>query len=526
VDKDESIVLENSRSVAFSELPNIPKEFDNDKSRSSKYSYGTILLFYQYKEPVWTKKEHKKALKTVIEIGAKFQITGRGRIAPEGLNCTLSGNANDVRSFCYALREWSPLFHQTDFKLTDGIPRDKLFKSLSIRKTEELVAYGLKGEKAPSIEAFAGKHLEAYEYHKAMAEPDTVIVDVRNAYESAIGNFQPPKGGAKLIDPKIRNSIEFPKWLHDPKTQQQLHGKKVLMYCTGGIRCERATALLNQMTAANPDSLYKPKEVYELRGGIERYIKTFPKGGFWTGKNYLFDRRMEQLPKDKSQDAIEKEVDSKCCLCRKHWTIYRGKFKCAKGMCGVPVIVCKSCESAALANPKQLTCELCKTGYKSPEAMPDLVGQKRKAESSMNAPRAADGDTVTPVTKKSREKKATSEQQTPLTTHNDRLFLARLPLTVTLTKLRDALQESNSGNSNILIVHWLADKATNAFYGSCVVQFESPNAARNVVDRAEAKGNGGIKIDKKRIKISKAVVRRAEVWPPTDFVQSEFPPVG
>lgn len=85
-------------------------------------------------------------------------------------------------------------------------------------------------DKAPSLQQFAGTHLEADDYHKAMQDPNTVIIDVRNAYESAIGAFKPPEGGAKLIDPKMRNSIEFPKWLNSKETQQELNGKKVLMY--------------------------------------------------------------------------------------------------------------------------------------------------------------------------------------------------------------------------------------------------------------------------------------------------------
>ena len=224
---NEEIIIENCRSVAGKELPSVPKGSQN-------CDYGTILLMYQYKEPVWTKQEHKKALKKIIELGQKHRIAGRGRVAPEGVNFTLSGMPQDVRDFCYSLRAWDQLFHETDFKLTDWIPRNKLFKSLSIRKTEELVAYGLAGDKAPSLQKFAGTHLEADEYHKAMMETDTVIVDVRNAYESSIGGFRPPEGGAELIDPKMRNSIEFPKWLNDPETQERLNGKNVLMYCTGG----------------------------------------------------------------------------------------------------------------------------------------------------------------------------------------------------------------------------------------------------------------------------------------------------
>lgn len=227
MEKEQVVLSENSRSVAHRRLPPIPEGADDGQ-------HGTILLMYQYKEPCWTKSEHKQALKRIIEIAEHHKIKGRGRVAPEGVNFTLSGSPENIHNFCYALREYNPMFEETDFKLTYFVPTSKLFKSLSIRKTNELVAYGLAGDaKAPSLQTFAGVHLEAEDYHKAMSEKDTVIVDVRNAYESAIGSFQPPQGGAELIDPKMRNSIEFPKWLNDPKTQQQLNGKKVLMYCTG-----------------------------------------------------------------------------------------------------------------------------------------------------------------------------------------------------------------------------------------------------------------------------------------------------
>ena len=65
-----------------------------------------------------------------------------------------------------------------------------------------------------------------------MSEPNTVIIDVRNAYESAIGHFQPPPGGAELLDPKMRNSHEFPKWINAPETREKLQGKKVRIFCT------------------------------------------------------------------------------------------------------------------------------------------------------------------------------------------------------------------------------------------------------------------------------------------------------
>jgi hypothetical protein len=138
MDHEEIVVPENARAVCGKELPPVNPEAAG----------GSILLFYQYVEdPIWTKAEHKAALKKVIEIGTKYNITGRGRVAREGLNCTLTGKPHDIRSFCYGLREWNDVFNDTDFKITDGVAADKMFKALSIRKTNELVAYGLAGGK-------------------------------------------------------------------------------------------------------------------------------------------------------------------------------------------------------------------------------------------------------------------------------------------------------------------------------------------------------------------------------------------
>merc|ERR1719487_1712994 len=165
-----------------------------------------------------------------------------------------------------------------------------------------------------------------------MKDPTAVIIDVRNAYESAIGHFAPPKGGAQLVDPQMRNSHEFGKWLNLPETQNQLQGKKVMMYCTGGIRCERATALLDQIERTNPE--FQTQGIVHCRGGIERYLKTFPEGGHWKGKNFLFDRRGAQVPKANPEASLTREKTdaktgwgeracvSECCVCAAPWDIY------------------------------------------------------------------------------------------------------------------------------------------------------------------------------------------------------------
>ena len=202
------LVASAARSVAHSELPPLPAF----QKRDARGNFPvTLCLFYQYIEPLWTVAEHKAALKFVIGLGKEHSICGRGRCAAEGLNCSLTGSAKGIRAFCEGLRKWQPIFLETDFKLTDGVPHAHRFKALTINKREELVAYGLAGEKAPALGSSRAQHVEADEYHRLMSEPNTVIIDVRNAYESAIGHFQPPPGGAELLDPKMRNSHEFPK---------------------------------------------------------------------------------------------------------------------------------------------------------------------------------------------------------------------------------------------------------------------------------------------------------------------------
>ena len=537
-------------SVAHRSLPLPPRNLAANAT--------TICLCYQYKEPAWTKKQHKHAITKITDLAKLHNITGRGRCAPEGLNCTLTASASNMRMFCYALRDWNLLFHETDFKLSDGEPASALFRTFTLRKVTELVGYGLGGVKAPSLSRHAGKHLEAVQYHEQMKKKDTVIIDVRNAYESQIGSFKPPEGGAQLIDPKLRNSIEFPKWLNDPSTQEQLNGKKVLMYCTGGIRCERASALLNQMSTVNPN--LKPQGVYELRGGIERYVKTFPEGGYWSGKNYLFDRRMEQTPGTANPDVIEEQIDSKCCLCRKKWTYYRGLYKCSKSLCGVPVVVCTGCTDKATNQPHILTCELCREGYKVPDTKPDLAALKRKAEAIV-----ASTDTSS-RTNTNNEKKRKIDDNVNQAVCPHRLFLSRLPLTVTAAKLRTAVistevsttathvtkrsrknsfdSDSDSGSGSdadapdeqlactgIKELYWLTDKSTGAFYGSAIVNMHTVNCAQSAY--AQATSPHGVKIDGKKIRINFAKTSNTkdnnsneDAFPPAGAAQGEFPPVG
>ena len=147
-----TLVPEAARSVIHKPLPPLPTAQQPDADGNPPV---TLLLFYQYIEPAWTPKEHKAAVKFVLKLGRETEVCGRGRCAAEGLNCSLTGSAEGIRAFCEGLRRWKPIFLETDFKLTDGVPHAQRFKALTIRKTGELVGYGLNGEKLPLSESTA-----------------------------------------------------------------------------------------------------------------------------------------------------------------------------------------------------------------------------------------------------------------------------------------------------------------------------------------------------------------------------------
>jgi hypothetical protein len=203
----------------------------------------TLLLFYQYVEPVWDEKTYNFMFTRLQKVGKDLQLTGRMRVSKEGLNCTLTGTHESIVEYCRTLRELrAKEFAATEFKLTSDLPEAQKFPNLKVFKVAELVNYGLEGSKAPPIAKFSGTHLEPKDYHQKLGESNTVVIDVRNHYEAAIGHFVPPSKGEgvkngeeppKWLDPKMRKSTEFPVWLDRPEIKAEMKGKQVLMYCTG-----------------------------------------------------------------------------------------------------------------------------------------------------------------------------------------------------------------------------------------------------------------------------------------------------
>ena len=338
----------------------------------------------------------------------KYDLGGRIRVAKEGVNATISSidttpTSTDnhshsakvkLRCFTKDLQHFDPVvFGKTDFKFVDDLSEDRHFRQCQIFPVQELVYYGFEDgtneqrqaqQKAATLQAPGGIHLPPQAFHQKLQQDETVVIDVRNHYEAAIGRFDGQTiqsessdkqdslsssntaKGAIYLDPKMRKSTDFATWLEQPSTQTQLANKQILMYCTGGVRCERASKYL-QHTLQQHD--VATKGVYQLQGGIEAYMKEFnaqtghADGGFWRGKNFVFDKREAVSVDNFNGDGgvIRKQHDKKntttnqtndtsnsistyCCICSTPWDRYVGKKKCTT--CGVPVLMCDKCMSS------------------------------------------------------------------------------------------------------------------------------------------------------------------------------------
>ena len=511
-------VEKNARSVANKTLPPIPS-FVNDESIS-------LLLFYAYCEPTWTKKEHKAARKKVLEIGERHLIHGRGRCAREGLNCTMTGTPANIRAFCTSLRDWKPhLFESTDFKIDDTLKKEEHFKLLTVRKVDELVAYKLNDSKthhAPSLKRSAGTHVEADEFHAMLEEEDkkTIVLDVRNVYESTVGHFQPTGKSVEFLPIPMQNSSEFAPWLNDPKTKKKLEGKRVMMYCTGGIRCERASALLNEMTETDPS--FNTNGVFELRGGIHRYMTAYPEGGHWVGKNYVFDKRRVQVPSEK---VVPDHVLSVCSACTTLCDEYRGEYKCSD--CRCPILVCDTCRHSIergdeeAPDPTALQCDLCRVGYVAPVKRPKLK-RKRSTDLTENSGGSSIDNSMT---KRNKNNSSTVNENDDNKDENTfpRLYVAKLPFMTTFKEIQTTLSAAiDCKASKIKYCEFKYDRNTKLFYGTSFVLLKSFKYAQKIVEAGNSMQ--GIVMKGKRIKINFAPLKTYETvhWP-NDAVQEERP---
>lgn len=224
----------------------------------------------------------------------ELELRGTVLLAQEGINGTLVGSQSNLHKFVSALLA-RPQLAQMPVKLSAAAGEHPVFHRLKVRVKPEIVAMGL-----PAVRPAArtGTHVDPQRWHELLDDPKIPVLDVRNAYETEIGRF------AQAADPQTQSFREFPDYVAqnlDPDTQP-----RVAMYCTGGIRCEKASAYLLDQGFA---------EVYQLDGGILNYLaEVDPEANRWEGECFVFDQRV-------SVDAqLQEGGYQQCFACRRALT--------------------------------------------------------------------------------------------------------------------------------------------------------------------------------------------------------------
>lgn len=266
-----------------------------------------VLLYYKFvdvKDSAFETMQHKLVCDG---IGLK----GRIIIADEGINGTVAGSSAQLKKYTQYMDRHS-LFSGIVFKRSYAGKMP--FGKMIVRHRDEIVTLGKKVDIKNT-----GKYLKPEELHALFEnKEDMVVVDMRNNYEYEVGRFD------NAVQPDTTKFYELPKKIKNLKIDKN---KKVVTYCTGGIRCEKATSLLKEVGF---------EDVYQLEGGIVKYLEKYPDGHF-KGKNFVFDERMVT----NAETPSGKEVLSKCSYCKKASDRY---IDCIEPKCHKLFICCKLCE--------------------------------------------------------------------------------------------------------------------------------------------------------------------------------------
>ena len=204
----------------------------------------------------------------------KNNIKGTILLASEGINGTISGQDISIHNFLRFIRDDS--FFNDNFKNLEhkeSWAEKNPFYRMKVRLKKEIVALGVDGI-SPTKKV--GKYVTPEEWNNLIKDPNTIVIDTRNNYEVDIGTFK------NSINPKTESFREFPAYVDNNLKNNK--SKKVAMFCTGGIRCEKATSLMLEKGF---------KDVYHLKGGILKYLENIPQEqSLWEGECFVFDQRV------------------------------------------------------------------------------------------------------------------------------------------------------------------------------------------------------------------------------------------
>lgn len=271
-----------------------------------------VLLYYKFvniDDPETFAKEHLSFCKSL-------GLRGRILVAEEGLNGTVSGDFNQTEEYMKRLKR-DDRFKDMVFKI-DEVSRHA-FKKMYVRRKKSIITLLPEDDVNPNEKV--GKYLSPKEWYDMLQRDDVIIVDGRNDYEYDLGHFR----GSIRAD--VKNFKQFPEWID--KTISEHKDKKILTYCTGGVRCEKLTGVFLN---------HGFKDVYHLEGGIVTYGKDPEvQGRLWDGKCYVFDDRISVKINNTDEDVII----SKCVHCGELSDRY---VNCRNDDCHNHYISCEKCE--------------------------------------------------------------------------------------------------------------------------------------------------------------------------------------
>lgn len=283
-----------------------------------------IVLFY-----VFTPLADPEAVRVwQRDLGEALGLRGRLLISKDGVNGTLGGDLPALKKWARSFRSYAP-FRDVDLKWSEGTGMDAEgrsldFPKLSVKVREEIVSFGAPDELRVDENGVVGggTRLSPEALHQLIGErgDDVVFFDGRNALEAQIGRFR----GA--VVPDADTTRDFVQLL-DSGAYDDLKGKPVVTYCTGGIRCEVLSSLMTSRGFG---------EVYQLEGGIVRYGETYGDEGLWEGSLYVFDKRGSV---DFSDHAA---VIGECAGCG---AATNRTANCPDPSCRTQFVVCAACDT-------------------------------------------------------------------------------------------------------------------------------------------------------------------------------------
>ena len=272
----------------------------------------TTLSFYRYVHL----KDPKAVRDALYAAWSEMGVLGRTYVASEGINAQISlptDRLEDFRAHVESLG-WLP-----DLRLNMAVEEGKSFFKLVVRVRDKIVADGLVDGTFDVTDC--GKHLKAEEFNALTDKEDTILIDMRNAYESEVGHFE----GA--ICPDVNTFREEIAMVED--MFQDAKEQPIVMYCTGGIRCEKASAYLKHKGFKN---------VHQLEGGIIEYTRQAKAQGLrnkFIGKNFVFDERLSE----RISDDVIAHCHSCGASCDNH-------VNCANPTCNILMIQCEACQTS------------------------------------------------------------------------------------------------------------------------------------------------------------------------------------